>query len=375
MIHTKFLDILGTKYPIIQAGMGPYSTTDLCVAVAKEGAIGLISTIGMAGGVSIATPESAKEIFGSGKTKEIIKNVIQHVYDNLKEYPDARFGVNVPVAGDFNFAAKKLIRGVIEICTKKPEIKEKLVMIVTSAGDPLPWAIDAASKGAKKQYIPIKEELPHVTWSHVCPNVRGSLRAEKAGVDIIIASGREGGAHCAWRDVSSMVLLPEVVKAVKTPVVAAGGFSDGVSLAAALAMGAVGVQMGTRFIATQESDFEQMWKEAIVKRAETDTLVARGLFGPMRFLRNPMSLKVVDETISGASDLFRGIQCPSNSAIMKLELDGLTKLLEENEDDSIILGGVVTGRIHSIPTVKELLDSIMKEAEEIITNLPRNVLK
>ena len=88
-----------------------------------------------------------------------------------------------------------------------------------------------------------------------------------------------------------------------------------------------------------------------------------------------MSLKVVDETISGASDLFRGIQCPSNSAIMKLELDGLTKLLEENEDDSIILGGVVTGRIHSIPTVKELLDSIMKEAEEIITNLPRNVLK
>ena len=375
MIHTKFLDMIGTKYPIIQAGMGPYSTSDLCIAVAKEGGLGLISTIGMAGGVSLATPESAKQIFGSGKTKEIIQNVIQHIYDNLKDHPDAKFGVNIPVASDFNFAAKKLVRGVIEILTKKPEIKEKLIVIVTSAGDPLPWGVDALSRGAKKAYIPIKEKLPHITWCHVCPNVRGSLRAEKAGVDIIIASGREGGAHCAWRDVSSMVLLPEVVKSVKTPVVAAGGFSDGVSLAAALAMGAIGVQMGTRFIATQESDFEQMWKEAIVRRAETDTLVARGLFGPMRFLRNPQSLKVVDETISGASDLFRGIPCDSNSAIMKLELDGLTKLLEENEDDSIILGGVVTGRIHTIPTVKELLESIMKEAEEIIMNLPKKVLK
>jgi NAD(P)H-dependent flavin oxidoreductase YrpB (nitropropane dioxygenase family) len=367
--------MVGTKYPIIQAGMGPYSTSDLCIAVAKEGGLGLISTIGMAGGVSVATPESAKEIFGSGKTKEIIQNVIQHIYDNLKDYPDAKFGVNIPVASDFNFAAKKLVKGVIEICTKKPEIKEKLVMVVTSAGDPLPWAIDATSKGVKKAYIPIKEKLPHVTWCHVCPNVRGSQRAERAGVDIVIASGREGGAHCAWRDVSSMVLLPEVVKSVKTPVVAAGGFSDGVSLAAALTMGAIGVQMGTRFIATQESDFGQMWKEAIVRRAETDTLVARGLFGPMRFLRNPQSLKIVDETIAGASDLFRGVPCPSNTAIMKLELEGFGKLLEENEDDSILLGGVVTGRIHSIPTVKDLIESIMKEAEQIIANLSSKLLR
>ena len=375
MIHTKFLEMVGTKYPIIQAGMGPYSTSDLCIAVAKEGGLGLISTIGMAGSVSIATPESAKKIFGSGKTKQIIKNVIQHVYNNLEGYPDAKFGVNIPVASDFNLAAKKLMKGVIELLTEKPEIKKKLVMIVTSAGDPLPWAISAASKGARKTEIPIKEKLTHVVWCHVCPNVRGALRAEKAGADIIIASGREGGAHCAWRDVSSMVLLPEVVKSVKTPVVAAGGFSDGASLAAALTLGAIGIQMGTRFIATQESDFEQMWKEAIVRRAETDTVVARGLFGPMRFLRNPQSLKVVDETITSASDLFRGNPCPSNTAIMKLELDGLTKLLEEDEDDSIILGGVVCGRVHSIPTVKELMEGIMKEAEEIITNLPKNVLK
>ena len=374
MIYTKFQELVGTRYPIIQAGMGPYATNDLCIAVAKEGALGLISTIGMAaGGASSAAPESAKEIFGTGSPKTIVKRVIQHVYDQLKDYPDAKFGVNVPVATDFTYAARNLIKGIIDISNEIPGMKEKLAVIVTSAGDPLPWGKDAVAKGAKKARITIKEELPHITWCHVCPNVRGAKRAEKAGVDIVIASGREGGAHCAWRDVSSMVLLPEVVKNVNKPVVGAGGFADGASLAAALALGAIGVQMGTRFIATQEADFQQMWKEALVKRAETDTLVARGLFGPMRFLRNPMSLKVVDETISGASDLFRGIPCPSNDRILRMEMEGLEKLIEENEDDSIILGGVVTGRIHSIPTVKELLESIILEAEQIISKLPDNI--
>ena len=375
MIYTKFQKLIGTKYPIIQAGMGPYSTTDLCIAVAKEGGLGLISTIGMGTGLSLATPEAAEKIFGKGRPKNIVKNVIQNVYDKLEGYPDAKFGVNVPVAADFDYVAKRLIQGIIEILNEKSEINKKLVVLVTSAGDPLPWAVNAKEKGAKKERIPVKEELPEITWCHVCPSVRTAKRAEKADVDIIIASGREGGAHCAWRDVSSMVLLPEVVKNVNKPVVGTGGFSDGASLAAALALGAIGVQMGTRFIATKEADFQQMWKEAIVKRAETDTLVARGFFGPMRFLRNQMSLKVVDETISGASDLFRGIPCPSNDSIMNIELEGLKKLYDEIEEESIILGGSVTGRIHSIPTVKELLERIMNEAEKIILELPSYIKK
>ncbi|MFW9899234.1 MAG: NAD(P)H-dependent flavin oxidoreductase [Candidatus Thorarchaeota archaeon] len=375
MIFTKFQELIGTKYPIIQAGMGPYSTTDLCIAVAKEGGLGLISTIGMGTGLSLATPEAAEKIFGKGRPKEIVKNVIQDVYDKLKDYPDAKFGVNVPVAADFDYVAKRLIQGIIEILNNKPEIKKKLVVLVTSAGDPLPWAVNAKNKGAKKERIPVKEEIPDIIWCHVCPSVRTAKRAEKANVDIVIASGREGGAHCAWRDVSSMVLLPEVVKNVNKPVVGAGGFSDGASLAAALALGAIGVQMGTRFIATKEADFQQMWKEAIVKRAETDTLVARGFFGPMRFLRNQMSLKVVDQTISGASDLFRGIPCPSNDSIMNIELEGLKKLYDEIEEESIILGGSVTGRIHSIPTVKELLESLITEAEKIISELPSYIRK
>jgi NAD(P)H-dependent flavin oxidoreductase YrpB (nitropropane dioxygenase family) len=375
LIHTKFQEIFGTKYPIIQAGMGPYSTNNLCIAAAKAGALGLISTVGMAAG--IAVPPEAENIFGKGKPKQILKSVIEHVYNSLKDVPHARFGVNIPVSEEFSFAAKRFVQGVIEILTNKPEIKEKLKVIVTSAGDPLPWAIDAASKGARKPRIPIKEKLSELVWCHVCPNVRGAKRAERADVDVVIASGREGGAHCAWRDTSSIVLLPEVVRTVNKPVVGAGGFCDGASLTAALALGGIGIQMGTRFIATQEADFEQKWKDAIVERAETETLVARGFFGPMRFLRNPMALGVVDETIADASDLYRGIPCESTNKIMDLEFEGLKHLMDTSKsaDESIVLGGIVTGRIHSIPTVSELVEGIMSEAEDIIKNLPNKVLK
>ncbi|NVM32011.1 MAG: nitronate monooxygenase [Candidatus Helarchaeota archaeon] len=376
MIKTKFQDIIGTKYPIIQAGMGPYSTTELCVAVAKAGALGIISTIGMAAGTrkrQTAAPSSAARVFGTGTPKEIIKRAINHVITELRDYPDAVFGVNCPVSVEFLFAAKPLIEGTIETIKENEEVAEKLKVIITSAGDPLPWAIDAKAKGAKKAYIPIKE-MESITWCHVVPSVRTAQRVEKADADVIIASGREGGAHCAWRDVSSLVLLPEVVKTVKKPVVGAGGFADGASLAAALALGAIGVQMGTRFIATQESDFQQSWKEKLVRSAEVDTLVGRGIFGPMRFVRSPQTLKIVDATIKGASELFKGNPVETTSEILGLEMEGLDGIYAEDDEKAGYLGGVVTGRIHSIPTASELIQSIMTEAEEIIKNLPQKVL-
>jgi len=375
LIRTILQEKIGIKYPIIQAGMGPYSTFHLCAAAAKAGGLGNISTIGMGVGLSSATPEAAEKIFGKGKPKDLIKDAIfRMVEEELKDAPDAKFGVNIPVSMEFMSVATRLMRGTIEAYNESEEVQKKLKVIITSAGDPLPFAVDALSKGAKRPRIPIKKKIPDIIWCHVVPSVKTAQRAEKADVDFIIASGREGGAHCAWRDVSSIVLIPEVVRNVNKPVVAAGGFCDGASLAAALSMGAVGIQMGTRCIATQESDFEPMWKQAIVKRTEEDTLVARGLFGPMRFLRNEQSIRIVNETIRGASDLYRGIPVGSTSEIMRLEMEGLAKLFDGDEDNSVILGGIVSGRIHSIPTVKELFDSIVNEAEDIIKNLPNKVI-
>jgi NAD(P)H-dependent flavin oxidoreductase YrpB (nitropropane dioxygenase family) len=133
--------------------------------------------------------------------------------------------------------------------------------------------------------------------------------------------------------------------------------------------------MGTRFIATVEGDFEQMWKEQLVKATEFDTIVGRGIFGPMRFLINRASLEVIDATIKGASDLYRGKPCPSTDEIRILEEKGFRKLIDEDEDASLMNAGVVTGRIHSIPTVHDLIDSIMTEAEEIILGMHKDLIK
>ncbi|KKN29931.1 hypothetical protein LCGC14_0839080 [marine sediment metagenome] len=377
MIQTKFQEIIGTKYPIIQAGMGPYATTKLCIAVAIEGGLGLISTIGMAGpDVNFIPEEDRKLDFGvGGSPKNVLKQTIKYVFEKLKDYPEAKFGVNIPIAKEFTMVSKQFMKAIIEIFEETPEVKKKLNVMVTSAGDPLPWAIDAKEKGSKRAFLEVKKELPSIVWCQVCPNVRGAKRAERSGVDIIIASGREGGAHCAWRDTSSMVLLPETVRSVNLPVVGAGGFADGATLAAALALGAIGVQMGTRFIATQEGDFEQMWKEQLVKATEFDTIVGRGIFGPMRFLINPASLEVIDATIKGASDLYRGKPCPTTDEIRILEEKGFRKLVDEDENKSLMNAGVVTGRIHDIPTVHDLIQGIMTEATEIILDLPTKIIK
>ena len=349
--------------------MGPYATTKLCITVAKEGGLGLISTIGMAGPDVNFIPEKDRKLdFGvGGSPKNVLKQTIRYVFEKLEDTPEAKFGVNIPIAKEFTMVSKQFMKAIIEIFEETPEVKKKLNVMVTSAGDPLPWAIDAKEKGSKRAFLEVKKELASIIWCQVCPNVRGAKRAERSGVDIIIASGREGGAHCAWRDTSSMVLLPEVVRTVNLPVV-------GASLAAALALGAIGVQMGTRFIATVEGDFEQMWKEQLVKATEFDTIVGRGIFGPMRFLINRASLEVIDETIKGASDLYRGKPCPSTDEIRILEERGFRKLVDEDENASLMNAGVVTGRIHSILTVHELIQSIMTEAEEIILGMQENLI-
>ena len=370
MIRTKFHDIFQTKLPIIQAGMGPYDTTKLAGAVAKAGGLGLISTVGMG---SFEMPGIGQfrysAIFGEGTPEELLTRSINQVMAVIKEFPGARFGVNIPVSEEFIPTAARLIRCVINRVKSDAAVRERLKAIVTSAGDPFPWSRDPGAKRLGES-VAIRDELPEIVWVHVVPSVRASLRCIKAGVDVIVASGREGGAHCSWRDTSTMVLLPEVVKrAAPTPVVAAGGFADGVSLAAALAMGAIGVQMGTRFIATEESDFDQAWKELVVKSTEEDALVARGFFGPMRFLRNRRALDLVDATIRGAPGLYKGNPCESTQEILDLEIDGLNNLFKGRIDETPVLGGTVAGRIHEIPTVQQLCDQIMREAEDTIANL------
>jgi len=174
-----------------------------------------------------------------------------------------------------------------------------------------------------------------------------------------------------------MVLLPAVVNAVKVPVIGAGGFCDGATLAAALALGAVGVQMGTRFLATKESDFMQMWKNQILKSGDRDTIVARGIVGPARYLRNDASRELAEITVSRAPGLFLGQPDEMMSVdpeVLRKELQGFEATFAGDEKKALVTGGEVAGRIEDLRPVGELIEGIMREAEEIILSLPKRFI-
>jgi len=358
VVRTELCERLGIEYPIIQGGMGPYSTNNLCTAVANAGALGVISGIGMATNLSDVTPVDPSRVFGKGTVKEIMRRSIATVTEQTKESAGI-YGINVPLSAEFVEAARVLIDEALECRERDPEVKARFRAVITSAGNPLPWRDKIKSSG--------------VVWLHVIPSVYHAKKAEAAGVDMVIASGHEGGAHIAWEPVHSMVLIPEVVEQMAIPVIAAGGICDGATLAAALALGAKGVQMGTRFIATKESDFQPVWKNGILDRDERKTLVGRGFFGPMRFLRNQQSAAVVEATVRHIGGFYLGERIESTREILDLEKEGFENVLEGDKDRALMLAGEVSGRIKDIPTVSELIQRIVNEAHEIIAKLAAQI--
>jgi enoyl-[acyl-carrier protein] reductase II len=171
-----------------------------------------------------------------------------------------------------------------------------------------------------------------------------------------------------------MVLIPGVAETSPLPVIGAGGICDGRGLAAALALGATGIQMGTRFIATQECDFWDVWKQGVLRSADRDTLVGRGMFGPMRFIRNPAAETLVERTTALSPDFFKGQPVELKPEILDIERRGFARLVDNDPDDALILGGEASGRIHDLPTVQELIGRIAAEAERILKNLPALVV-
>lgn len=359
MLKTWLNEKLGIRHPIIQGAMGPYSTNRLAAAVSNAGALGIISLIGMGAQHSAATPVDPTLVFGEGTTEEYLERSLGQVKEATHE-AGGIFGVNCPVSAEFIEAAKRLIGGTIEIRTSDPELQKRLRVVVTSAGDPVPWA-----KRIRKTDL---------VWFHVIPSIYHAKRALKAGVDAVIASGHEGGAHVSWQPVHSMVLIPGVVESSPLPVIAAGGICDGRTIAAALALGAAGVQMGTRFIATKECDFWDVWKQGVLKSSERDTLVGRGMFGPMRFIKNTASLKLVEKTTKLLPDFFKGEPVALSDEILAIEREGFARLVKNDEEGSLILGGEVSGRVNDMPAVGELIDRIVAQAEEVLKSLPGFVM-
>ncbi|NVM29570.1 MAG: nitronate monooxygenase [Candidatus Helarchaeota archaeon] len=338
-IHTEICDLIGIKHPIIQAGMGPFTTVNLATAVSKEGALGVVSQCG--------GPHYDK--YRGITHQEVMIAAIEEVNKKTNDI----FGINVRVPKTSD-VAKDVIDYVVDRVKSDSNFAKKLRVVITSAGDPLQEYLKEIKKAG----------MIHI---HVAAAVKHAQRVEKAGCDAVIASGYEAGGHLAHNPVHTFVLIPEVIKSVKIPVVAAGGICDGKNLAAVLIMGGAGVQMGTRFIATQESDFKNNYKETFLEGTETDTIVLEGFLSPhCRYLSNPWTDNFQEMIAAGATEEER----------TQFKIQGRLQAAEVGDKDKgSMLCGMVVGRIHDLPTVSEVINRTINEAEELLSSIPKKVLK
>jgi enoyl-[acyl-carrier protein] reductase II len=368
MIKSRLCDMIGIKYPIIQAGMGPFSNNNLCVATANAGVLGLLSTSGVFN--KSDQPWIYNDFVRTGEADPdddmatVLEKVLKRTYRLVKD-KGGIFGINVMVSTEVLSASHIMIDTAIRVIKENPDMKKHFKVIFTSAGDPLGWHDKIKGAG--------------FTWIHIVPSVRGALRCKKAGCDVIVASGHEGGFHTSWEPVHSMILLPAVVEAVSdkdTLVCGAGGFCDGRTLAAALVMGADGALMGTRFLATQESDFHQIWKEAVVESGDRATLVARGFVGPARWLKTPRSQEHAKQTLQKSPGVFLGTPDDYSTLDMSLieyEKESIRAAFEGNKEKAMMAAGEAAQRIKDMPKVSDLVQQIVTEAEGILRNVPKLV--
>jgi NAD(P)H-dependent flavin oxidoreductase YrpB (nitropropane dioxygenase family) len=369
MLKTRLTELLGIKYPIIQAGMGPFSNNNLCVAAANAGVLGLLSTSGLFNkdtqpwvyNAFVETAEANRD----DDMATVLEKVLKRTYRLVKDKGGV-FGINVMVSAELKQNSEVMIDTAIRVREENPDIKKHFKVIFTSAGDPVGWKDKIKNAG--------------FTWMHVVPSVKGALRCKKAGVDVIVASGHEGGFHTSWEPVHSMILLPAVVEAVsdeKTLVCGAGGFCDGKTLAAALVLGADGTQMGTRFLATQESDFHEIWKQGVVDAQDRGTLVARGFVGPARWLKTARSLVHQKNTLQKSPGVFLGAPDDYTTIDMSLinfEIESIKAVYEGNKEKAMMAAGEAAQRIKDMPKVNDMVQTIVKETEEILRAVPKKFL-
>ncbi len=315
-MKTRITELFGIQHPIIQGGMHFVGLPELASAVSNAGGLGMITAL------TLGTPE---------KLAAAIKR--------CHEMTDKPFGVNLTFLPTFaNPPYAELIQVIVE----------GGVRVVETAGR------------SPEQYMPLLKQHG-IKVIHKCTSVRHSLKAERIGCDAVSVDGFECGGHPGEDDVPNFILLPLAAEALKIPFVASGGMADGRSLVAALALGADGMNMGTRFIATREAPVHENVKQALVQATELDTrLIMRTLRNTERVLRNTAVDKVVEiEKQKGAATTIDDIR--------EYVAGAYTKVMQQGDMEAGAWScGMVAGLIHDVPTCRELVDRIMGEAETII---------
>ena len=315
-MKTRITELFGIEHPIIQGGMHYVGFAELAAAVSNAGGLGIITGL-------------------TQKTPAALANEIARCHD----LTDKPFGVNLTflptvMTPDYPGYIKAIVDGGVKI-------------VETAGNNPQQW-------------MPLLHDAG-IKVIHKCTSVRHSLKAQSIGCDAVSVDGFECGGHPGEDDVPNFILLPRAAEELEIPFVASGGMADGRSLVAALALGADGMNMGTRFIATQEAPVHENVKQAIVAASELDTrLILRPLRNTERVLNNAAVERILEK------EKRLGDQISFQDIIE--EVAGVyPRILQQGEMDAGAFScGMVVGLIHDIPTVKELVDGIMAQAGQII---------
>jgi enoyl-[acyl-carrier protein] reductase II len=299
----KITKLFKIQYPIIQGGMIWVSGYKLASAVSNAGGLGLI-------GAGSMYPE-----------------VLQEHIQKCKKATDKPFGVNVPM----------LYPNIEEIM--KIIVDERVKIVFTSAGNPKTWTSFLKDKG--------------ITVVHVVSSVKFALKAQEAGVDAVVAEGFEAGGHNGREETTTFTLIPMVKEQLTVPLIAAGGIASGRGMLAAMVLGADGVQIGSRFAASEESSAHQAFKEEIVNTKEGDTMLTLKELAPVRLIKNPFYDQL--------QALYQ--QCPTAEQLKELLGRGRSKkgMFEGDLIEGELEIGQIAGIIHEIKPVKDIIQEIMNE--------------
>ncbi len=317
-MHTRFTALVDIRYPIVQGGLAHLSFAELAAAVSNAGGLGQI------GCACFATPEELRADIQKAK--------------RLTSQP---FGVNFPIG------------------------HVPLEAFVDAALAEEPAVISITGGNPESLLRRIQQSGVAVHTMVLVAGVRAAQKAEALGADAVIAVGFEGGGHLGRDDIGTMVLTPRIVDSVKIPVLASGGIADGRGLAAALALGAEGVELGTRFVAVSESNAHPAYQQALVEAKETDTVIIERAIGrPARALKGPFVEKILQ-----LEDKLEKTGAPPDERLHRLLPYMLRHMntrasLEGELDEGFVWAGQVVGLINDIPAAKELIERMVGEARE-----------
>ena len=323
-MKTRITELLGIEHPIIQGGMQWVGLAELASAVSNAGGLGIITAL------TQPTPE------------DLLKEI-----ERCQSMTDKPFGVNLTI-----------------LPTIKPVPDDEYAQAIVGSGVKI---VETAGRNPEP-YLPLFKEAG-IKVIHKCTSIRHSLKAEKIGCDAVSVDGFECAGHPGEDDVTNMILLPLAAKRLKIPFLASGGLGDGRGLAAALAMGADGINMGTRFMVTKEAPIHDNVKQKMIEATELDTaLIYRSLRNTARVFKNSVAEKVVEIESRSGETKFEDIQ-PLVQGVKGRELfDG------GDLDKGIWSAGMIVGLIDDNPNCEELVARIVEEAEDILSNRLREMI-